>query len=713
MKKFLLSLALVLGLSSYALADDENTSTETTTTPSVTVNLSNLTDGATSISSGSDIISITLAKGSGSDPKFYANGSAFRFYSGNSLTIAADGAKITSIVMTSPASSNMPTIGTSATITADAGDLSQSTTDYTTTWTGSAAKVVFSFSKAARFNKLVISYVETGEVSAPTIALGYFNKVTISHKSAEAIYYTVDGTEPTAASTKYTEPFDITEAVTVKAIAVKGQNTSAVASQEFTPYTYYTKFADVTKLEDGSTVVFNAPVTAIYGNVPNLWVKDQNGGYMLIYDYNQPQINNGDQFSTLVGTYSPYNNSLPEIKPIEYGEVTTGGTAVEPEELSVEEIGLSHANTYVVLKDVAISGVANNQSFTITDADDNSIAGYNPYSKTGQSYTTFELPASGASKADVYGFVSVNGQTVQINPIKIDVKVQSCETPTFTPELGLIKAGDAVTITSATEGATIYYTLDGTEPTTASTQYTEPVVVNANVTIKAIAVKEGMGDSDVTTASFTAYPATASCATFDFSNPESLTPSVTRAANNAGVDVTEKTFTNGDVAISFTKQDGASNGARLFTGQNDGIVTLRLYSYKTNGQATMTVGGENVSNIEYIQLTKSSGSFNLTVDGAYTEADNLATWQHALTEELVSSVKFTTKETTSNSQTSIISTVTVVYTPAEATAVSSVAVDSENAPVEYYNLQGVRVANPTQGLFIRRQGNTVSKVVIK
>ena len=46
------------------------------------------------------------------------------------------------------------------------------------------------------------------------------------------------------------------------------------------------------------------------------------------------------------------------------------------------------------------------------------------------------------------------------------------------------------------------------------------------------------------------------------------------------------------------------------------------------------------------------------------------------------------------------------------TAVNSVAVDA-NAPVEYFNLQGVRVANPENGLYIRRQGNSVSKVLVK
>lgn len=44
--------------------------------------------------------------------------------------------------------------------------------------------------------------------------------------------------------------------------------------------------------------------------------------------------------------------------------------------------------------------------------------------------------------------------------------------------------------------------------------------------------------------------------------------------------------------------------------------------------------------------------------------------------------------------------------------IADVIVD-ENAPVEYFNLQGVRVANPENGLYIRRQGNKATKVFIK
>lgn len=45
--------------------------------------------------------------------------------------------------------------------------------------------------------------------------------------------------------------------------------------------------------------------------------------------------------------------------------------------------------------------------------------------------------------------------------------------------------------------------------------------------------------------------------------------------------------------------------------------------------------------------------------------------------------------------------------------ISSIVADDANAPVEYFNLQGVRVENPTPGLYIRRQGNKVSRIIIR
>ena len=47
------------------------------------------------------------------------------------------------------------------------------------------------------------------------------------------------------------------------------------------------------------------------------------------------------------------------------------------------------------------------------------------------------------------------------------------------------------------------------------------------------------------------------------------------------------------------------------------------------------------------------------------------------------------------------------------TGIEGVEAENENAPVEYFNLQGVRVQNPGQGLYIRRQGNRVEKVALR
>ena len=77
----------------------------------------------------------------------------------------------------------------------------------------------------------------------------------------------------------------------------------------------------------------------------------------------------------------------------------------------------------------------------------------------------------------------------------------ACATPTFSPEAGSYEGTQNVTITS-TEGATIYYTTDGSTPTTSSSVYSSAIPVAADMTIKAFAVKSGLDDSDVATAAY-------------------------------------------------------------------------------------------------------------------------------------------------------------------------------------------------------------------
>ena len=79
----------------------------------------------------------------------------------------------------------------------------------------------------------------------------------------------------------------------------------------------------------------------------------------------------------------------------------------------------------------------------------------------------------------------------------------SAAAPAISPDGGTFSASQSVTLTSATGGATIYYTLDGSTPSTDSTQYSGPISISQDTTIKAIASASGYVQSSVSSATFT------------------------------------------------------------------------------------------------------------------------------------------------------------------------------------------------------------------
>lgn len=91
-----------------------------------------------------------------------------------------------------------------------------------------------------------------------------------------------------------------------------------------------------------------------------------------------------------------------------------------------------------------------------------------------------------------------------------DAPATKVSTPTFTPAAGAVEAGTTVSIATSTAGATIYYTTDDTTPSASSTAYSAPIAIDKAMTIKAIAVKEGLENSEVATAAL--YHCTGSAA---------------------------------------------------------------------------------------------------------------------------------------------------------------------------------------------------------
>jgi len=87
--------------------------------------------------------------------------------------------------------------------------------------------------------------------------------------------------------------------------------------------------------------------------------------------------------------------------------------------------------------------------------------------------------------------------------IAITVVVATAATPTFSPAAGTYSSAQAVTLSAATPGATIYYTTNGTAPSTSSAVYAGAIPVGATEVIEAIAAETGYTNSGLARAAYT------------------------------------------------------------------------------------------------------------------------------------------------------------------------------------------------------------------
>jgi hypothetical protein len=112
------------------------------------------------------------------------------------------------------------------------------------------------------------------------------------------------------------------------------------------------------------------------------------------------------------------------------------------------------------------------------------------------------LPGGNVSVQAVYSGDSTYAGSSS-NTVSIDVTLPQAATPAFSPAAGTYISVQTVTITDTTPGVAIYYTIDGTTPTTSSTPYTGAITVSSTETIEAIATAAGYAYSSVASAAYT------------------------------------------------------------------------------------------------------------------------------------------------------------------------------------------------------------------
>ena len=446
--------------------------------------------------------------------------------------------------------------------------------------------------------------------------------------SGATIYYTTNGTTPTTSSATYSGAITVSASETLQAIAVaSGYATSAVGSAAYTiggssttvvndPTGFSTSTglslvggASLTggalELTDGGTSEARAVWYATPVNVQN-FTTDFN------FQLTPASANTADGFTFTL------QNSAAGVQAVgghggNLGYAGIGSSvAVKFDLFNNDGEGSDSTGFYtdgaspmIPAVDMTASGV-NLHSGDILHAhityDGTTLTLTLTDTVTNASFTTstaINIPTTVGANTAYVGFTAGTGDTTVTQEILNWTYVVNsttpgvAATPTFSPAAGTYSSAQSVQIADATPGATIYYTTNGTTPTTSSATYSGAITVSASETLQAIAVASGYATSAVGSAAYVINSTTAATPTFSpAAGTYSAAQSVQIADTTSGATIYYTT--NGTTpTTSSATYSGAITVSASETLQ--AIAVASGYATSAVGSAAYTIGGSSTT----------------------------------------------------------------------------------------------------------------------
>lgn len=248
-----------------------------------------------------------------------------------------------------------------------------------------------------------------------------------------------------------------------------------------------------------------------------------------------------------------------------------------------------------------------------------------------------------------------------------------------------------ITITTILTSANIYYTTDGSIPTESSTLYTSPFTVTENCTIKAIAITEGNESSKVEEYKVSFVKPS--------NNEKETTIKIEELAqeNNWEHQKLYLNFESKGITFNATTDSNKRSGMYINYENN------QYWQFIMKGKLQITPPKESTLKYIYFKCLNDVGEITDCttgkIEGTLWIAEN----------DLAESVTLTFADITNTKITSIY----IITRNENLTGLDNTIIADENSPIEYYNLQGVKVATPQHGVYIKKQGSKTSKVFLK